>query len=221
MLQLTAEQREQLADLQESVSDSIEKILTAAQRKKLQEPLSPAVVGFVPPGEILPAAVRAALETSADQNSQLDALQKSSAEKLSELLSQPQRKQLQDMRDGFARGGPFGLGPGRGPGPGGPPGRRGGPGGPGRPGGPGFAGGPGFGAGPGSSLFRVYRYAVDYPGLAGKTLTPGKKLEEIEVPAGGPPGGRPPATPSPAPTPAASARPTSGGEAAAAIQESR
>lgn len=63
---------------------------------------------------------------------------------------------------GFGFSGGFGP-PGGGPGRGGPPGM-GGPGGPG--------GGPG-------GIFRSYRYAADYPGLAGRTLTPGKKLDEV------------------------------------------
>jgi len=38
----------------------------------------------------------------------------------------------------------------------------------------------------GSSLFRAYRYGVDYPGLAGKDLKPGKTIEELQAkePAG-------------------------------------
>jgi hypothetical protein len=35
------------------------------------------------------------------------------------------------------------------------------------------------------SLFRAYRYAADYPGLAGKDLTPGKTLEEHAAPPSG------------------------------------
>jgi hypothetical protein len=35
----------------------------------------------------------------------------------------------------------------------------------------------GFGGNP---VFRAYRYAKDYPGLAGKDLTPGKTIEELE-----------------------------------------
>jgi hypothetical protein len=30
-----------------------------------------------------------------------------------------------------------------------------------------------------NGLFRAYRYGPDYPGLAGKTLTPGKTVEEL------------------------------------------
>jgi hypothetical protein len=32
----------------------------------------------------------------------------------------------------------------------------------------------------GSQFFRAYRYAPDYPGLAGKGLTPGETIEELE-----------------------------------------
>jgi hypothetical protein len=32
----------------------------------------------------------------------------------------------------------------------------------------------------GNSIFRAYRYPSDYPGLAGKNLTPGMTLEELE-----------------------------------------
>ena len=39
----------------------------------------------------------------------------------------------------------------------------------------------GFGPPPGSSLFRSYRYGPEYAGLAGKDLTPGKLLEELEA----------------------------------------
>jgi hypothetical protein len=31
----------------------------------------------------------------------------------------------------------------------------------------------------GGSLFRAYRYGRDYPGLAGKDLTPGNTIEEL------------------------------------------
>jgi hypothetical protein len=73
------------------------------------------------------------------------------------------------LRPGAVRGAGIG-GPGSGGGgPGGPPGL-GGPGGRRGPGGPG--GGPG-------GLFRSYRYGADYPGLAGRKMTPGEKLEDV------------------------------------------
>jgi len=37
------------------------------------------------------------------------------------------------------------------------------------------------GGGNGKNVFRAYRYAANYPGLAGKPLTPGKPLEEMAV----------------------------------------
>jgi len=53
--------------------------------------------------------------------------------------------------------------------------------------GPGGAAGPGRGGpgggGNGKNVFRAYRYAANYPGLAGKPLTPGKPLEEMAVSA--------------------------------------
>jgi Arylsulfotransferase (ASST) len=44
---------------------------------------------------------------------------------------------------------------------------------------PPFKGGKGGPGGGGGAVFRVYRYAKDYPGLAGKDLTPGKTVEEL------------------------------------------
>jgi len=63
-------------------------------------------------------------------------------------------------------------------GPGRPDGRPGGP--PGAPGGPGGGpGGPGGGPrGPGG-IFICYRYGTDYPGVAGRDLTPGEKLVDL------------------------------------------
>jgi hypothetical protein len=42
-------------------------------------------------------------------------------------------------------------------------------------------GGPGGPPGIGNALFRAYRYPASYPGLAGKELTPGKTLEELQA----------------------------------------
>ena len=42
-------------------------------------------------------------------------------------------------------------------------------------------GGPGGGGPPGGRpLFRALRYATSFPGFAGKSLTPGKTLEELQ-----------------------------------------
>ncbi len=102
---------------------------------------------------------------SADQQKQLDDLQKEVDAKLDKVLNADQKKQLKEMQENFGRGGPFAFGPpGGGGGPmlkgmGGPPQK--GQGGPQQKG----MGGPGPG-GPimGNTLFRAYRYGPDFPG---------------------------------------------------------
>jgi len=37
-----------------------------------------------------------------------------------------------------------------------------------------------FLSGPGNPVFRAYRYAPEYPGLANRDLTPGKTIEELQ-----------------------------------------
>jgi len=88
--------------------------------------------------------------------------------KVDELLKDEQKKQLKEIEDRMKAfvGGMPGFGPG------GPTGR-------GRPGGPG-----GFGGMGGSATFRAYRYGPDYPGLAGKDMTPGKTIEELDARSG-------------------------------------
>jgi hypothetical protein len=122
------------------------------------------------------------MKLSDSQKEQLAALQKEVDAEIEKILTDEQKERVKDVQNGrFDRLGPGGGRGGRGRGPGGPGrdgiagrgpgGRRGGPGGPGR--GPG-----GRGGGPGG-LFRSYRYPADYPAFAGKTLTPGKDLEEV------------------------------------------
>jgi hypothetical protein len=129
---------------------------------------------FGPPraGEILPGFLQDTLKMTAEQKKELAELQKEIDSKLEKLLTAEQNKQLKELREGkfgppgfggpmvVAPGGPKGFGPGAPvPAPGG-----------------GF-GGPGGGA----SVFRSLRYAADYPGLAGKALTPGKTIEELQA----------------------------------------
>ena len=88
------------------------------------------------------------------------ALQKAVDAGLHKVLTDDQKKQLKQMRDDFARGGPPGGlpgGPARGPG-GGPP------------------------ASPEGNhhVFRAYKYGPNYPGLAGKVMKPGKTVEELQ-----------------------------------------
>jgi hypothetical protein len=159
------------------------------------------------PGQILAGIVRDRLRLSADQKKQIDQLQKEVDGKLDKLLSdeqkkklkerpsgggapsipQPgqvmsptqqaslkltaeQRKQLRDLQkqvdgqldkvmtaDQKKQFKELRANPGRIVQGGGPPG------------------------GIGNALFRAYRYAASYPGLAGKDLTPGKTIEELQA----------------------------------------
>jgi hypothetical protein len=111
------------------------------------------------PGLVMPSMVRDMLRLTPEQRKKLDELQKDVDSKLANILTDEQKKQIKDMQNRFGPGGPPGFGP-----PGGGGVRIAGPG----PGGPG-------------GLFRSYRYGTNYPGLVGKELKPGKKLEEIET----------------------------------------
>jgi hypothetical protein len=105
------------------------------------------------PGQVLPAMFHNMLRLTPEQKKQLEELQKDVDKRLAGILTDEQKKQIKDMQNRFGRGGPPAFGP--------PGGGRGGP-------------------GPGG-LFRSYRYGRDFPGLVGKELKPGKKLEEIEA----------------------------------------
>jgi hypothetical protein len=80
--------------------------------------------GTPQPGQVLPPFLRDALRLTDAQKKQVDELQKDVDGKLAKILTDEQKKQLQDMRQGFGRGGrggPGGRGPGGPGGPGGPP----------------------------------------------------------------------------------------------------
>ena len=170
MLNLTPEQNVKLDATQKEVGAKLATILDASQRKQLVERRAGDPFGFAgmsAPGQILPVPTEIALKLSTKQKTDVAALQKAVDAKVAALLDDDQKEQLKQFRSAMARGGP--------PGP-----RAGGP--PPGPGGPRFGrGGPPFGPGGfGNSVFRAYRYARDYPGLAGKDLTPGKTVEELE-----------------------------------------
>jgi hypothetical protein len=176
---LTSDQRKSIDALQKEVDATLEKTLNDEQKKRLKQSQS-GPGGFAPPGQIITTSVQIQLKPTAEQRMALANLQNKADALLEKLLTTDQKKQIRQMKEDFARGGPPG-GPG-GPPPGGPGGRPGGP----PPGGPGGPGGPppGLFAGPpgGASLFRAYKYAADYPGLAGRDLKPGRTVEEIEKP---------------------------------------
>jgi hypothetical protein len=108
--------------------------------------------GFPGMGQILPTFVQDQLKFTAEQKKQMEDLQKDVDAKLEKIMTAEQLKQFKEMRD--RRPGGFG-----------PPGGGGGP--------PVMAGGPG-------GLFRSYRYTADHPGLVGKELKAGKKIDELD-----------------------------------------
>jgi hypothetical protein len=208
-LRLIPEQRRLIDDLQREIDGTLDTLLTEEQKKQrseAREGFGAGGFGAQPqPGQIMTPFQQSTLKLTARQKKAMEAFQKRVDEKIAQILDSEQKKELRQLRDGVARGGSGGSGPGK-PGgfPGGPPsgtggfpgGRPGGmggfPGGPPRgmggfPGGPGgFPGGPpggpgGFGPPGGGSVFRAYRYAPDYPGLAGKKLTAEKTVEELQA----------------------------------------
>jgi hypothetical protein len=169
-LGLSADQKKEVEALQKTVDATLDKTLTDAQKQTLRErsnPFGPGGFAAMPlPGQVMSASTQVALRPSPEQRKALSDLQKTVDDRFEKLLTDDQKAELKDMRADFARGP---GGPGAGP-PGGPPRGPGGPGGP-----PPFGGPPG-----GAGVFRAYKYAADYPGLAGKELKPGKTVEELQ-----------------------------------------
>src|SRR5205085_3730429 len=66
--------------------------------------------GFPQPGQIMSASVQERLNLAAAQKKQMEELQKEVDSKLEKILTDEQKKQLKDMREGFGRGAPGGRG---------------------------------------------------------------------------------------------------------------
>jgi hypothetical protein len=158
ILKLNDEQKKEVDKFQQGVGLKLGKILTSEQNKQLKEAkpgFGPGGFGAPPqPGQIMSPFLQAKLKLEDDQKKRLGELQKETDAKLNSILVDDQKKQLKAMR----------AGPG--------PGMFGGPGGL-----PGF---PPFGPPGGGALFRAYRYAADYPGLAGRSLVAGKTIEQLQ-----------------------------------------
>jgi hypothetical protein len=196
-LALTEDQRRALEKLQAEVGTQMTDLLTDQQRQRLEQPMGgpagggrrrgprrgpapwgpgpggrPRPGGFGPLriGTVLPTFLIEALALTDAQQTELQQMQEHVDQELERIWTAQQAAQLKEMEDALPRG------PGRGPPPGfGPPGRPPGPRGPGRLGGP---GGPGRPGGP-DGIFCSFRYAEDYPGLAGRVLRPGEKLADV------------------------------------------
>jgi hypothetical protein len=183
ILNLTPEQKTKLDATQKEVVGKLETILDASQRKRLLERRAGDPMGFAgmaTPEQILPLSTQIVLKLSANQTTAVAALQKDVDARVDTLLNDDQKDQIKQIRAMANRGGRPGGPGGPPPGPGGPPPGPGGP--PFGPGGPPGRGGPPMGppGGFGNAVFRAYRYAKDHPGLAGRDLTPGKTVEELE-----------------------------------------
>lgn len=115
-LHLTDDQKTKLSDVQKEVDARLAKILTADQKKQLNEGpggFAPGGLGgrgrgFGPPptpGQVLPTSQQDRLKLTDDQKDDVKKLQKDVDTKLSKLLTESQNKQLADMRRGFGGGG--------------------------------------------------------------------------------------------------------------------
>jgi hypothetical protein len=159
-LELTDDQKKDLAALQKTVDGRFDTVLTDAQRKQLKSvfpsfgPPQGNPGGGNPggphPGKVFSLAQQDTLKFSPEQKKRIEEIQKELDAKLETLLTEDQKKQLQSMRQvpAAAAAGPASPG--------------------------------GVPAG-GTPLFRAYRYAIDFPGFAGKTLTPGEPLAELQA----------------------------------------
>jgi outer membrane protein assembly factor BamB len=115
-LQLSAEQKKQMEELQKTVDGKLDKILTAEQKKQLKEPpdfrnRGPGrFPGFPQPGQVLSPSLQERLKLTADQKKQGEEMQKDVDTQLDKILTADQKKRLKDMREGFGRGGFGGFG---------------------------------------------------------------------------------------------------------------
>jgi hypothetical protein len=159
MLQLTADQKVQLARLQKKIDADLAGIFSKAQQRQfraMREGSHPGGFEGAPqPGQVLTPFQQARLKLTAGQKKQMRALQKEIDARLARLLTSDQQRQFQQASTDPVHGGPARVSPG------------------------GASGLPGFGAAGGGSLFQAYRYRRKYPGLVGKDLTPGPGLEEV------------------------------------------
>jgi hypothetical protein len=116
-LQMTDEQKESLAKLQEEVDAKVAKLLTEEQRETFEQP---PVFGFGGPGgqrraaaprvgEVISSFIVDSLELTEEQTKDLEEMQKHVDAEVAKLLTDEQKTQIKTMEEGMARG--FGFGP--------------------------------------------------------------------------------------------------------------
>jgi hypothetical protein len=158
-LKLTDEQKKDLAALQETVDGRFDKVLTEAQRKQIKSVFAPAGPAPANPGAAVPGGLAQPGKILSPGQQDTLKLSPEQRKRMAEIQKEIDAKldtlltEDQQKQLQVMRQSAAG----------------GGVAGPGRPGPPG-----------GTPLFRAYRYATDFPGFAGKELTPGKTLEELQ-----------------------------------------
>jgi outer membrane protein assembly factor BamB len=114
-LNLTAEQKKQVTELQKGVDGKLDKILADAQRKQLKAMRENfgrglgGFLGFLQPNQVLSPFLQERLNLTAEQKKQLQELQKEVDGQVDKILTDAQKKQLKETRPGFGRGGPGGF----------------------------------------------------------------------------------------------------------------
>jgi hypothetical protein len=115
-LKLTDDQKKDLDAFQKVVEAKFDKVLTEAQRKQLKSVFGP--IGPPPsgsggpqlPGTILSASQKDALKLTPEQKKQFEEMQKDVDTKLDKLLTEPQKKQLDELKQAARRDGIKGSG---------------------------------------------------------------------------------------------------------------
>jgi hypothetical protein len=159
-LKLTDDQKKDVTALQKAVEGRFESVLTEAQKRQLKSVFAPldqlqlnlgvAKADDLRPGRILTAEQQNTLKLSPEQRKRIAEIQKEVDTRLETLLTEEQKKQLPTLRQDAK------VVKAAAP------------------------GGPAVAPVVGTQLFRAYRYAIDYPGLMGRQLTPGVLLEEAQ-----------------------------------------
>jgi hypothetical protein len=147
-LKLTSPQKEQLRTLQKRVSAKLDGILTREQREQVDANLDDASDLDARRGQVISPAAQKSLKLTSEQKGQLVRVQREVDTMIDQMLATEQKQQLTQMR-ASSNSGARGIGPAA-------------------------AGLRALGQ---SSLFRAYRYAPDYPGLADKGLILEKSTE--------------------------------------------